>query len=282
MAECAPGQYGPTQAEVETALATFALGVITASPAPAPYTEPFPWPVRAHRGWPLPASLSAALAGGAVTVTVRAKPGTWRETTRWPAQWRTETAAPGLAARVAGDRATFTGRGGAGQVAGVATAGQGWVYRCQDGDTAELVASSLAQLVLPTRLAIANGASLWLPGAVDLLARTAADASARREVRRQEQVFDVTLWCPDPHARDRAGELLDLAVSGTPFLDVDGEACRLLGKSVSDDDGAETAQLYKREAGLLVEYPTVERATQPTMLFGIVAQEGSAQGETFG
>jgi hypothetical protein len=283
MGECAPpGQYGPSQAEVETALAAFALGAITASPAPPPFAEPFPWPVRAHRGWPLPASLNAALAGEAVTVTVRAKPGTWRETTRWPAQWQTDLAAPGITVTVAGDTATFTGAGSAGQAAGIAAGGQGWIYRCRDGDTAELVAASLAQLVLPTRLAIATGAGLRLPGAVDLLARTGADAAARREVRRQEQVFEVTLWCPDPYARDWAGELLDLAVSGAPFLDVGGEACRLLGQGVSDDDGAETARLYKREAGLLVEYPTMERAVQPTMLFGIVAQEGSAQGEAFG
>lgn len=121
-----------------------------------------------------------------------------------------------------------------------------------------------------------------LPGADGLLARTGADVQARREVRRQEQVFEVTLWCPDPQARDWAGDLLDLVVSGTPFLDVDGEACRLLGHGVSDDDGAETARLYRREVALLVEYPTVERAVQPTMLFGIVAQEGSAQVEAFG
>ena len=273
---------GPSQADVEAALAAFALGAITASPPPVPFTEPFPWPVRVHRGWPLPVSLNAALAAETVTVTVRAKPGSWRETTRWPSRWQTIPVLPGLTVTVTGDTALFAGAGGVGQIAGVAAGGQGWVYRCQAGDTAALVASSLAQLVLPGRLAIASGMSLRLPGATDLLARTGADAMASRERRRQEQVFEVTLWCPDPFARDWAGALLDLAVGETPFLDVDGEACRLLGRGVSDDDGAETARLYKREAGLLVEYPTLERALQPTMLFGIVAQDGSAQGEAFG
>lgn len=273
---------GPSQAEVETALAALALGAITASPPPAPFAEPYPWAVRAHRGWPLPASLTMALAAETVTVTVRAKPGTWRETTRWPSRWRAEPVVPGLAVTVAGDTAIFAGAGGVGQIAGVAAGGQGWVYRCRAGDTAALVASSLAQLVTPGRLAIASGTSLRLPGAVDLLARTGADALASRETRRQEQVFEVVLWCPDPEARDWAGALLDAAVSETPFLDVGGEACRLLGRSVTDDDGAETARLYKRELSLLVEYPTLERALQPTMLFGVVAQDGSAQGEAFG
>ena len=273
---------GPSQADVEAALAAFALGAITASPPPAPFTEPFPWPVRVHRGWPLPVSLNAALAAETITVTVRAKAGSWRETTRWPSRWQTIPVVPGLTVTVTDDTALFAGVGGVGQIAGVAAGGQGWVYRCQVGDTAALVASSLAQLVLPGRLAIASGMSLRLPGATDLLARTGADAMASRERRRQEQVFEVTLWCPDPFARDWAGALLDLAVGETPFLDVDGEACRLLGRGVSDDDGAETARLYKREAGLLVEYPTLERALQPTMLFGIVAQDGSAQGEAFG
>lgn len=282
MSECEPDQHGPGQAEVEAALAAFALDAITASPAPVAFAEPFPWPVRAHRGWPLPGSLNTALAAETVTVTVRAKPGTWRETTRWPSEWRTEAVTPGLRVTVAGETATFAGKGGAGQAAGVAAGGKGWVYRCRAGDTAELVASSLAQLVLPARLAIARGASLRLPGVVGLLARTGADAMARRELRRQEQVFEVALWCPDPYARDWAGSLLDLAVSETSFLDVAGEACRLMGHSVSDDDGSETAQLYKREIGLRVEYPTLERAMQPTMLFGIVAQAGSAQGEAFG
>ena len=273
---------GPGQAEVEAALAAFALGAITASPPPVPFTEPFPWPVRVHRGWPLPVSLSAALAAETATVTVRAKPGTWRETTRWPSRWRTDPVVPGLTVTVAGDTATFAGAGGTGQIAGVAAGGQGWVHRCQVGDTAARVASSLAQLVLPGRLAVASGASLRLPGAVGPLARTGADAMASREKRRQEQVFEVVLWCPDPCVRDWAGALLDVAVGETPFLDVGGEACRLLGHGVSDDDGAETARLYKREIGLLVEYPTLERALQPTMLFGVVAQDGSARGEAFG
>ena len=273
---------GPSQASVEAALAAFALGAVTASAPPEPFTEVFPWPVRAHRGWPLPASLNTSLAAEALTITVRAKPGTWRETTRWPSRWRTSPVMPGLTVTVAGDTATFAGTGGDGQIAGVAADGQGWVYRSRAGDTAELVASSLAQLVIPGRLAIASGASVRLPGATDLLARTGADAVASREKRRQEQVFEIVLWCPDPLARDWAGALIDFAVSETPFLDVDGEACRLLGRGVSDDDGMETARLYKREVELLVEYPTLEQATQPTMLFGIVVQDGSAQGEAFG
>ena len=273
---------GPSQASVEASLAAFVLGAVTASPGLTPFVGQFPWPVRAHRGWPLPASLSASLAAEAVTVTVRAKPGTWRETTRWPSFWRTDAVTPSLAATVAGDTAVFTGVGGDGQVAGVATDGQGWVYRSRAGDTPALVASSLAQLVTSTRLAIASGTSLRVPGSTDLLARTGADAQASRERRRQEQVFEVALWCPDPSARDWAAALLDLAVSETPFLGVDGEACRLLGESAFDDDGAETARLYKRVVGLRVEYPTLERMLQPTMLFGIVVQDGAAQGKAFG
>jgi hypothetical protein len=189
---------------------------------------------------------------------------------------------PSLTVTVTSDTAVFAGVGGDGQVAGVAADGQGWVYRSRAGDTATLVASSLAQLVTPTRLAVASGASLRVPGATDLLARTGADAQASREQRRQEQVFEIALWCSDPSARDWAAALLDLAVSETPFLGVDGEACRLLGESASDDDGAETARLYKRVVGLRIEYPTLERMLQPTMLFGIVAQDGSAQGKAFG
>jgi hypothetical protein len=200
MVECGPSQQGPSQADVEAALAAFALAAITASPAPLLFAEPFPWPVRAHRGWPLPASLSAALAAGGVTVTVRAKPGSWRETTRWPPQWRTDLATPGIAVTVAGDTATFSGTGGAGDVAGVAAGGRGWVYRCRAGDSAALVAASLAQLVLPARLAIASGASLRLPDATEMLARTGTAALASRELRRQEQVFEVTLWCPELRA----------------------------------------------------------------------------------
>lgn len=273
---------GPSQFDVEAQLAAFALGAITVSPPPFPFTESFPWAVRAHRGWPLPASLDAALAADAVTVTVRTKAGSWRETTRWPSQWQTDLVVPGLSVTVVGDTAVFTGMGGAGQVAGVATGGQGWAYRCQAGDTPALVAASLAQLISPSRLAIATGVNLRVPGAADLLARTGADALATRELRRQEQVFDVELWCPSPEARDWAGTLLDLAVAATPFLAADDAACRLLGHGSADDDGAETARLYRRTVELRVEYPTLERVTQPTMLFGVAAQDGSALGETFG
>lgn len=259
------------QGDVEGALVQLVLGAVGG----------LGWPVQGFRGWPLAASLERGLREGVVTVTVRGRGG-WRETTRWPAEWRAVPGLAGLGVSVSGDVASFSGMGGVGVVAGVAVGGESWAYRCRAGDTPELVAASLGALVRADRAVVVSGASLRVVGAAGLLARTGADAVARRELRRQEQVFEVGLWCPCPEARDAAGLAVDVVVGETAFLDVQGEGCRMLGHGVVDDDGAETARLYKRVVAVTVEYPTVEIATQAAMLFGVAVQDGAVAGEVLG
>ncbi len=259
----------PAQSDVETALAQLAAAALypngeTAAPA-------VPAVVRIYRGWPNTAALNADLAAGRVNVTIFPVPEATTVTTRYLADWLPNPIVPTLTVTVAGATATFAGSAAPGQLAGVLVEGVSYVHRTVAGDTPDLVAAILAAAIAPTRPATAAGAAITLPGAPGLVARTAADASAALELRRQRQRFRITAWCPTPDLRDAAAAALDAAFAATPFLTLaDGTPARLTYASTTTFDQRQDAALYRRDLLYAVEFPTTQVAIQPSMLFGVL------------
>ena len=226
---------------------------------------------RIYRGWPSQTALDADLAAGRVNITVFPVPGATRDTTRFLPIWQPGPVAPALAVSVAAVTATFTGVASPGQLAGVLVEGKPYVHRTAPGDTPALVATILAAAISPTRPAIASGATLTLPGAPSIVARTAADASASLELRRQQQEFRITAWCPTPALRDAACDTMDVTFAATPFLTLaDGTPARLRYASTTTFDQRQDAALYRRDLNYSVEFPTTQVAIQPSMLFGTI------------
>jgi hypothetical protein len=155
-------------------------------------------------------------------------------------------------------------------MAGMAVNGETFVYLVQKGDTAALVAASLAaQITAAGYLAQYSNVTITLPGAASVLARVEQAQSAFRETRRQSQSFRVSCWCPTPALRDQTCTTIDTALANTNFLTLaDGTAARLTLAGGSTIDQMENATLYRRDLLYAAEYATILTAAQPAMVFG--------------
>ncbi len=227
---------------------------------------------RIYRGWPNATALDVDLAAGRVNVTVFPDAARQHNTTRWTDEYVAQPAVtPGLDVLVAGDTATVFGTSGAGMLVGLQVDTSSVVYRTQAGDTPELVAAVLAgKLMALGRFAVANGATVTIPGVGYLLGRVTADQPAMRETKRQSQGFRITLWCPDPTTRDAAGAVVDTALSAIDFLPLaDGTGGRLRFASSVLFDQSLDARLYRRDLLYHVEYATTIVDELPSMIFGV-------------
>ena len=255
------------QSDVETALT--ALVTAALYPNGAAFASVCGADCRVFRGWPSPAALGADLAAGRVNVTIYPANAGARATTRFTDIWHMlPGAAPSLGVTVDGLTATFIGSGATGLLAGIAAEGRSYVYASQPTDSAELVAASLGALASANLFVQVQGATLTVPGATSLIARTAMARQAMRELRRQRQDFRISCWCPDFATRDVVGAAIDVALSQLLFIDLaDGTQARLTYASNTVLDRAEDTGLYRRDLVYTAEYATVLFQTQPTMLF---------------
>lgn len=83
-----------------------------------------------------------------------------------------------------------------------------------------------------------------------------------REIRRQERVFQISVWCDTPTHRDVVASTIDSVLSITQFLNMpDGFGARLVYRNSSQSDGGQKSKLYRRDLHYSVEYATTERTT---------------------
>jgi hypothetical protein len=255
------------ESDVETALVTLSSAALYPN---GTNSSSIPGPdCRIYRGWPNSAALDADLTAGRINVTVFPVRGHARTTTRYTQIWSGTPAQPTLTASVTGTSATFGGSADLGQVAGLLVDGESYAYRTQTGDSPALVAANLATLARANAIVQLSGPTLTIPGAGRLHARVVADASAQQEIRRQEQIFRVTCWCPTPTSRDATAIAVDLALAQSKFISLaDGSTGWLIYAGTTVFDQSQDALLYRRDLLYQIEYPTIVSALQPAMLFG--------------
>ena len=208
------------QSDVEVAL----VNVISAALYPSGTgSASVPGPdCRIYRGWPNSAALDADLAADKINVTVFPGGGMSRTTTRYAEHWMGAPTQPALTVAVNGTSVTFGGAADVGEIAGILVDGKGYAYRTQVGDTPQLVAANLASMARNNSIVQLSHCTLTIAGAGNLVARVVADAQVQQEVRRQEQSFRVTCWCPTPAARDATAGAIDQSLSSQHFLTLHG------------------------------------------------------------
>jgi len=255
------------QSDVENALVALAVSALypngnSAPSAPGPDCLIYP-------GWPTSAALDSDLAAGRINVTVFPTPEPGRNTTRYRQRWLGPAVQAALTASVVGVTVTIAGTANAGQLVGILIDGTSYVYRTQTSDTPETVAAQLAAFVRTNRIVNLAGAGLTFPGARQITARVVADVPVLEELRRQEQGFRITCWCPTPATRDAAASAIDSYLAGVQFISLaDGTEGRLHYRNTLVFDQSQDALLYRRDLIYDVEYATTLAALQPSMLFG--------------
>jgi hypothetical protein len=224
---------------------------------------------RIYRGWPNPATLNADLSAGVINVTVATDNDSGRTTTRYLPSWQTISAQPGTTATTTGQAITISGDPLPGDVVGALIDGTPYAYRIQAGDSPDIIASNLEQIIRANRPASLRGVKITVPGARSIAVRAVCDNVASFEGRRQEKDLRVICWCSTPQVRDAIAVTIDAAIDQIQFLTLaDTTQARMLYRNTVSYDQAQNALLYRRDLIYTVEYPSVTNVQQPSMLFG--------------
>ena len=234
---------------------------------------------KVYRGYPNPPALDADLAAGVSHVSVTAGDGAVRNVTRYPRQWRVVKPVPQvLSVAVQGVCATFSGTCAVGQLAGVLVNEQTFAYAVQASDSPATVASNLAAMIRAAGWIVNYaGSGLTVPGAERFTARVVAGAGALQEIKRQVQDFTVTMWCPNPAARDAVAPVIDAVLAVVKFIPLaDGSSGRMVFAGAATQDGGAETCLFRRELTYAVEYPTTLAQMAPAMLFGTMTATADA------
>lgn len=224
---------------------------------------------RIYRGSPSSAALNSDLNTGVVNITIGADNESGRTTTRYHLRWNIKSAQPGTV--VSSDNQTFTISGNpvAGDIVGALIDGLPFAYRVRIGDSPDLVAANLGQLIRTIRTANLYGDTVTIPDAASVVARVACDHEASVESRRQEKDLRVTCWCPTPMVRDAVAAAIDVKLNQIGFLPLpDATDARIVYRNTASYDQAQNALLYRRDLVYTVEYATITTIEQPSMLFG--------------
>ena len=234
---------------------------------------------RIYRGSPAADQIETDLASGAANISVFPEPNMTRNVTRYQPVWQQLGAVtPTLTATVAGLTVTLGGTPGAGQVVGVQYGKgvllTGQAYRLMASDTLTTAAAALTAKVAG---ATSSGPVITMPsGTANLTAMVVCDQAARMEVRRQQQGFRVSTYCPSPTARDTIAAAVDLAIAGivdangnsNAFMTLaDGTQARMAYRTTFSNDMPGKIHMWRRDLCFTAEYGTSIAQTQPEALF---------------
>lgn len=257
------------QADVETALAALVANVLYPNGTNA--ASVVGNICRVYRGFPTAPSLDVDLAAGVIHVSITAGSGAPKNVTRYPRRW-IEVGPVGqtLDVSVIHQTAAFSGTCAVGQLTGIMVNDALFPYAVQANDSPATVASNLAAMMRKAGLLVQySDATVGVPGAIKFTARVVGGVGALQEIKRQEQNFKISLWCPDPTSRDAVAPVIDLALASLNFIPLsDGSYGRLIFASSVAMDDAEDATLYRRDIIYNIEYPTTLAQMTSAMLFG--------------
>lgn len=270
--------------DVEQSLVDLVSGIVYPSGSASPSALPAAAPARIRRGWPLPAELDADLLAGLSNVTVWPRGGVEHNTTRYPVDYQEVSRATAtLTCTVQDNQFTIGGTNNPAvrQFITVQVGPRVVVsYDPLDTDTLPMIAAQFVSLLAAQGVpAAAVGAVVTLQTGMSLRATVGVDANQIAEIRRQETMIQITLWCPTPALRDALAKLVEPVLAKTTFLVMpDQSATRLrYHMAVLSDDG-DKIRLYRRDLIYTVEYATTlaDVATEVTSVnAGVISNNGA-------
>lgn len=226
--------------------------------------------VRVFAGWPLPAQVQEDLKNNTATVSVYPRTEE-HKTTRYMDEWEQSGCNPTLITLGVAEQVITVG----GQVPPVnnphhvmlMVSGKPYPYLIQVTDTLASIAAALASLVAgdyPGR-ASSFGAVITLDPTLNFTAaRVGNTQTVRNEVRRQNKLFQITIWANGDRMRTAIAKPIDVFLASTRrFALPDDTWARLVYMSTHDTDAGQKEQLYRRDFQYWVEYATLEDLVAP-------------------
>lgn len=223
--------------------------------------------IRVYQGWPNPQQLDDDLKAGVAHVSIYPRPEE-RNTTRYSKDWKQLAVnAPTLTLTINGQQVTVGGTvptANNPQNVAVVANGQSFVYAATSTDTLTSIATALSALIAAGIAGTSNaGAVITLPNTARIAAaRVGTNGTMIRELRRQERLFQISIWSETPDHRDAVIQPVDVALAATQFLTLtDQTAARLIYKSSPVADQYQKDKLYRRDLFYTVEYATTQTTT---------------------
>jgi len=138
-------------------------------------------------------------------------------------------------------------------------------YAIQTGDTIATIAAGLAGQVDG---AYSNLGVATFPDALSIEVQTGGIGTAVRIVRRQTQMFGVTIWSGSYQGRDALGSALDAAMGGTPWIaNTDGTQSQIVFAGAIEGDAMQMQGIYRRDLRFNLTFDTIQTQRSALMLF---------------
>ncbi|OGB23351.1 MAG: hypothetical protein A3I66_01415 [Burkholderiales bacterium RIFCSPLOWO2_02_FULL_57_36] len=245
--------------EVANALVTAISAVVYPNGTAAPSTVTAP--VKIFQGWPLPETLRTDLKAGKIHVSVFPTP-TERALPSHAPEWEELTVNDAtVTLAIDGYTVTIGGTAAANQNVMLLIDGEPYVYAVQASDTLTAIATALATLISADRAASSVGPVLTVPDTFSVTARVGVQGTSIRELRRQEKVFQISVWANCHDQRDPLAIIVDRALAGTYRLTFsDGSKGMLRYRSSIQHDDSKLG-IYRRDMLYAVEYSLTETST---------------------
>lgn len=224
-------------------------------------------------GWPLPEQIDGDMSQGFADVSVFPVPNTERNTTRYRPKANVMSVATATITLMAGN-GTLTVGGAmpspftAHNVAAL-VGGQAFIYPVQSGDTLTSIATGLAALIAATYPGTVNsGSVITLPAGVKAsAARVGTTGQVTTEWERQTQLFQLTVWAPDPVTRNMIGNAIKVGFAPVTFIMMpDGYGARIQYRRNALSDEAQKVRVYRRDLFYEIEYATTVTQTLATVV----------------
>ena len=222
-----------------------------------------------YQGWPLPQQLDTDLQNNLVNVSIYPL-GTESNTTRYLKDWQQLSVnAPTITATIAAQTITLTGLVTSPQNVMALVDNKTFIYPVQASDTLISIATALAALIAVQVAGTTSlGAVITIPAGKKLLtARTGANGTNIREIKRQERAFQITIWANSPDVRTSAASLLDIAYGDVERIVLaDQSVAKLTYKGSPINDSNEKSRIYRRDLIYTVEFATTQTATDTVVI----------------
>jgi len=227
-------------------------------------------PVLVYQGWPIAQNLDRELGAGRANVSVFPT-ATEHVTESLNMDWeQLSIGTPTVGLTVNGSSVSVGGTVVSGQNVALLVDGKPFVYPVQASDTLASIGTALAALVSASRSASNVGPVVTIPGARTIVARVGVAGTLMRLLRRQEKLFQITVWANSPAARDPLATAIDVALAGSYRQSMpDGTMAILRYRNSVQSDATEKAGIFRRDIFVAAEYVS----TDSTAATQIVAEQ---------